>query len=126
MFYHCLWILCTGILISPINAGFSFGGTYCALSTCEGSGQTWCDSGCCTEHGVTHCCPNLMMVIVGSVFGTLLVLLVALTLIVIYLRRRRSLKLHAISREEPPVVRITRTGHFDQSHDPIKMTSAML
>ncbi|OWF48962.1 hypothetical protein KP79_PYT12429 [Mizuhopecten yessoensis] len=95
MWYEVL--LWSGFLILPLNAGISFGGTYCVIHTCTGLNEVYCDSGCCTDDGVGRCCPNTMMVVVGTIFGTLLMVMVLAAVIVICLRRNRR-KLHALNK----------------------------
>lgn len=95
MFQQYLFV--SGILIQPMNAGLSFSGTYCNISSCDGLGLVYCDSGCCDDFGVTLCCPNSMMIVMGSILGFLFGCMLVSICIVFRLQRRRR-KLQAFSK----------------------------
>ncbi|OWF48964.1 uncharacterized protein LOC110452457 [Mizuhopecten yessoensis] len=61
-------------------------GEYCTIC----SGKIYCDSGCCSTYGSTHCCPNTTAIVVGSVFGTFVVMVILASAFICYLQHRRN------------------------------------
>ncbi|XP_060082629.1 uncharacterized protein LOC132561930 [Ylistrum balloti] len=70
----------------PILFTEVFTGEYCTIC----SGQVYCDSGCCSTYGTAHCCPNTTAIVIGSVFGTFVVMVILASVFICYLQHRRN------------------------------------
>ncbi|XP_033742680.1 uncharacterized protein LOC117329076 [Pecten maximus] len=89
MSYHN--ILAFTVLSTLISEVFS--GDYCTICSNQ---SVYCDSGCCSTYGSTHCCPNTTAIVVGSVFGTFVVMVILAAVFICYLQNRRN-RLDAIN-----------------------------
>ncbi|XP_069131142.1 uncharacterized protein [Argopecten irradians] len=80
--HHLLAFTTLSTVISGVISG-----EYCTI--CSGQ-AVYCDSGCCSTYGTTHCCPNTTAIVVGSVFGTFVIMVILASIFICYLQHRRN------------------------------------